>query len=451
MNIIIVGCGKVGEALTEQLGAENNAVTVIDTRAGLVSDLTARLDVMGVVGNGATLAAQEEAGIRHADLLIAVTGSDELNLLCCLIAKRTGNCQTVARVRNPAFIREAAYLKEELGLTMLINPEQAAATEMARILRFPSAIKIDTFARGRVELLKFRLPEGCKLAGMTVRDAAMKLRCDVLFCTAEREDQVYITKGDFTFCEKDIISIIASPKNASDFFHKIDYKMRSARDVMIVGSSEMTHYLCEMLRRDGTSVTVIDPDPDRCEELSLRLQDVTILQGDPSDQSFMKGAGVEHTDAFVALTGLDEENILLSLFAKSAGSGKVITKINRIDLGNVINRLDLDSTVYPKQITADIILRYVRAMENSRGSNMETLYHLIKDQVEAAEFIVKESSEITDIPLSQLKIKDDVLIGAIIHDGQVLIPRGNHTICAGDAVIVVSKLLALHDITDILE
>jgi trk system potassium uptake protein TrkA len=213
----------------------------------------------------------------------------------------------------------------------------------------------------------------------------------------------------------------------------------------------MTHYLSQMLRRDGTSGTVVDSDPARCEELSLRLQDVTILQGDPSDQSFMKGAGVDHTDAFVALTGLDEENILLSLFAKSAGSGKVITKINRIDLGSITNRLDLDSTIYPKQITADLILRYVRAMENSRGSNMETLYHLIKDQVEAAEFIVKEASEITDIPLSQLKIKDDVLIGAIIHDGEVRIPRGSDTISTGDAVIVVSKLLALHDITDILD
>lgn len=449
MNIIIVGCGKVGETLAEQLGAENNAVTVIDSDASLVADLSSRLDVMGVVGNGATLAAQEEAGVQHADLLIAVTGSDELNLLCCLMARKVGSCQTVARVRNPAYSREASYLKDELGLAMLINPEQAAAAEAARILRFPSAIKIDTFARGRVELLKFRLPEGCKLAGMTVKEAAMKLKCDILFCTAERDEDVYITKGDFTFCEKDIISIIAAPKNASEFFKKIDYKMRSARDVMIVEGSEMTHYLCEMLRRDGMSITVIDSDPKRCEELSLKWRDVKILLGDPSDQSFLKSAGVERTDAFVTLTDLDEENILLSLFAKTAGSGKVITKINRIDYDNVISRLDLDSTIYPKQLTADRILRFVRAMENSRGSNMETLYNLIKGEVEAAEFIIKEPSDITGVPLSQLKIRDDVLIGAIIHNGQVLIPRGNHTIEPGDAVIVVSKLLTLRDITDI--
>ena len=451
MNIIIVGCGKVGETLAEQLGAENNAVTVIDSDAGLVADVTNRLDVRGVVGNGATLAAQDEAGIKHADLLIAVTGSDELNLLCCMVAKKAGSCHTVARVRNPAYSQEAAYLKEELGLAMLINPEQAAATEMARILRFPSAIKIDTFARGRAELLKFRLPEGCKLVGMTVKEAAMKLKCDILFCTVERDDQVYIPKGDFVFDERDIISIVASPKNASEFFKKIDYKMRSAKDVMIAGISEMTHYLCTMLRKDGTSVTVVDPDPKRCEELSLKWPDVKILLGDPSDQSFLKGAGVTHADAFVAMTGLDEENILLSLFAKSASGGKVITKINRIDFDNVINRLDLDSTIYPKQITADIILRYVRATESSRGSNMETLYNLIKGEVEAAEFIVKEASDITDIPLSKLKIKNDVLIGAIIHDGQVIIPRGQDTIRPGDAVIVVSKMLSLRDITDILQ
>ncbi len=451
MNIIIVGCGKVGETLAEQLGAEDNAVTVIDSDAGLVSDVSSRLDIMGVVGNGATLAAQEEAGIGHADLLIAVTGSDELNLLCCLVAKKAGSCQTIARVRNPAYSREAAYLKEEFGLAMLINPEQAAAAEIARILRFPSAIKIDTFARGRVELLKFRLPEGCKLVGMTVKDVAMKLKCDVLFCTAERDDQVYITKGDFVFCEKDIISIIASPTNASEFFKKIDYKMRSAKDVMIVGGNELTHYLCNMLRRDGTAVTVIDQDAKKCEELSLTFPDVKILLGDPSDQSFLRGAGIEHTDAFVTLTHLDEENILLSLFAKSESHGKVITKLQRTDLDNVVKHLDLDSTIYPKQLTADRILRYVRATQNSRGSNMETLYNLIKGEVEAAEFVIKDTSNITGIPLSQLKIKNDVLLGAIIHNGQVRIPRGHDTIQPGDTVIVVSKLLALHDITDILQ
>lgn len=451
MNIIIVGCGKVGETLAEQLGAENNAVTVIDTDAGLVADLTNRLDVRGVVGNGATLSAQEEAGISHTDLLIAVTGSDELNLLCCLIAKKAGKCQTVARVRNPAYSQEAAYLKEELGMAMLINPEQAAALEMARILRFPAAVKIDTFAGGRAELIKFRLPENCKLIGMTVKEAVVKLKCDVLFGTVERDNEVYITKGDFVFREKDMVSIIASPKNASEFFKKIDYKMRSAKNVMILGGSEMTHYLCGMLRRDGVSVTVVDHDPKRCETLSLRWPDVKILLGDPSDQTFLRSAGLEHADAFVAMTEFDEENILLSLFAKSEGCDKIITKITRIDFGNVINHLDLDSTIYPKQITADLILRYVRATGSSRGSNMEILYNLIKGKVEAAEFIIKDVSDVTDIPLAQLKIKNDVLIGAIIREGQVIIPRGQDMIRPGDAVVVVSKLLSLCDITDILQ
>ncbi len=451
MNIIIIGCGEVGKTLSEQLNTEDNSITVVDTRPEAVDELTARVDVMGVVGNGATLSVQNEAGVRHADLLVAVTESDELNLLCCAVARKSARCRTIARVRNPEYSAEAAYLKEEFGIAMLINPEQAAATEIIRILRFPSAIKIDTFARGRVELLKFRLPEDSILAGMAVKDVAQKLKSDILFCTVEREDEVYIAKGNFVFEGKDVISLIASPKNASDFFKRIGYKMRSAKDVMIAGGGSMTHYLCAMLRRDGTSVTVIEPDVTQCEELSIRWPEVKVLNGDPTDKSLLMEAGIEHMGAVAALTGHDEENILLSLFAKSACQGKTITKINRIEFDEVISRLDLDSTVYPKHITAEIIARYVRATQNSMGSNMETLYHVIKDQVEAAEFVVRESSAITEVPLAELKFKPDVLIGAIIHEGQVLIPRGSDVIRPGDTVIVVSKLLTLHDLTDILK
>ena len=353
-------------------------------------------------------------------------------------------------VRNPEYSAEGVYLKQELGIEMLINPEQAAAAEIARILRFPSAIKIDTFANGRVELLKFRLPEDSMLDGMSVKDAAIKLKCDLLFCTVEREDDAYIAKGDFVFKGKDIISLIASPKNASEFFKKIGYKVKSAKDVMIAGSDPMTHYLCGMLRRDNMSVTVIDSSLPLCEDLSIKYPEVKVLEGDPTDKSLLMEAGIEHADAVVALTDSDEENILLCLFAKSVSNGKAITKINRIEFDEVISHLTLDSTVYPKHITAEIIARYVRATQNSRGSNMETLYQVIKDQVEAAEFIVHESSPITDIPLSELKIKSNVLIGAIIHDGQVIIPRGHHKILPGDRVIVVSKLVTLQDLSDIL-
>ncbi len=451
MKIIIIGCGEVGKTLAEQLNTEDNSITVIDTRPEAVEDLTSRVDIMGIIGNGATMSIQNEAGVKHADLLVAVTESDELNLLCCAVARKSTRCRTIARVRNPEYSAEAAYLKEELGIEMLINPEQAAATEIARILRFPSAIKIDTFARGRVELLKFRLPEGSIIAGMSVKDIAVKFKCDLLFCTVERGEEVFISKGNFVFQGKDVISLIASPKNASDFFKKIGYKIRSVKDVMIAGGGNMTHYLCAMLRRDGTSVTVIEPDMAQCEDLSIRWPEIKVLNGDPTDKSLLLEAGIEHIGAFAALTNHDEENILLSLFAKSACQGKTITKINRIEFDEVISRLDLDSTVYPKHITAEIIARYVRATQNSMGSNMETLYHVIKDQIEAAEFVVRESSPITDTPLSQLTFKPDVLIGAIIHNGQVRIPRGHDVIQPGDTVIVVSKLLTLHDLTDILK
>ncbi len=456
MNIMIVGCGKVGTTLAEQLNEEGNNITVIDTNADKVNNLSVRLDIMGFVGNGATHAIQEEAGIDKTDLLIAVTGSDELNLLCCLVAKLAGNCQTIARIKDPAYSNEAPYLQNELGLAMVINPEAAAATEIARVLRFPSAIKIDTFARGRVELLKFRLPEGSRIVGMPVKEVISKLGCDILICTIERGDDAFIANGDFVFAEKDIISIIASPKNASDFFKKIDYKIRSVKDVMIVGGGEVAQYLCRLLRRSGIAVKIIDKDRAVCEKLSAEFPDVSIIHGDAADQALLYEEGVQNTGAFVALTGLDEENIFLSLFAKSAGHGKVVTKINRIDFDDVIKHLDLDSTIYPKNITADIIARYVRAMRNSEGSNMETLSNIIKGKVEAAEFTVGAGSPVLNVPLMQLSLKKDVLIAAIIRGNgagkapSVIIPRGTDCITEGDRVVVVARVTALHDIADIL-
>lgn len=452
MNIIIVGCGKVGQALAEQLNEEDNNVTVIDIDRKTVDSVANRCDVMGVAGNGATHAVQQEAGITHADLLIAVTGSDELNLLCCLIAKKAGNCQTIARVRSPQYNIEAPFLKDELGLAMVMNPEYAAAAEIARILRFPSAIKIDTFAKGRVELLKFRLPENCPLAGCAVKDINVKFHSDVLVCTIERGDDAYIAYGDFIFEEKDVISIVSSPRKANDFFRKIKYKTNSVKEVMIVGGGEIGHYLCEMLLRYGMiNVKLIEKDPVRCDELAGLMDDVIIINGDASDQNVLLEAGLENSEAFVALTNLDEENILLSLFAKSVAKVKLITKINRIDFGDVINHLDLDTIIYPKNITSETIIRYVRAMKNTMGSNVETLYNIIKGKVEAAEFIIKEDSPIVNIPLMNMKFKEGVLVAAILRERKVIIPHGQDSIQVGDAVVIVSNHLALHDITDILK
>ncbi len=452
MNIIIVGCGKVGQTLAEQLNEESNNITVIDTNPSKVNQLSARLDVMGVTGNGATHDVQVAAGISKSDLLIAVTGSDELNMLCCLIARKSANCKTIARIKNPEYHADVAFLKNELGLAMVINPEEAAAAEIARVLRFPSAIKIDTFAKGRVELLKFRLPADCPIVGMTVKDVVTRLGCHVLICTVERGSEAYIANGDFIFAERDIVSVIASPRNASEFFRKIKYSMRSVKDVMIVGGGEIAHYLTGILRRTGISVKIIEKERRVCEDLCVQWPDVSIVHGDASDQDILMEEGIATASAFVALTNLDEENILLSLFAKSMGKGKVVTKINRIEFNDVIKHLELDSTIYPKHITAEQIIRYVRAAGNTVGSNMETLYHIIPGKVEAAEFLVHDTSEVTDTPLMDLgsRLRPEVLVAAIIRGDQVIIPRGRDTIQVGDAVVIVSKLLSMHSLDDIL-
>lgn len=450
MNIIIVGCGKVGEVLAEQLNDEGDNITVIDLDPKKVSMVMNRYDVMGVVGNGATHLTQQEARITRADLLIAVTGSDELNLLCCLIAKKAGNCRTIARVRSPEYSSEAPFLKDELGLAMVINPEQAAAAEIARVLRFPSAIKIDTFARGKVELLKFRLPEKCPIAGLAVKEISTKLNCDVLVCTIERGDDVYIAHGDFVFEEKDVISVIAAPRRANDFFRKIKYKTNSVRDVLIVGCGEIGQYLSELLLRSGISVKIIEKNARRCEDLCALLGDAVIINDDASDQNVLLEAGLAKTGAFVALTNLDEENILLSLFARNTANCKLVTKINRIDFGSVIKHLDLDTIIYPKNITSATIIRYVRAKKNSIGSNVETLYNVIPGKVEAAEFIIKDGAPVVGIPIMKLKLKEGVLIAAILRDKKVMIPRGPDSIQVGDAVVIISNHLAMHDISDIL-
>lgn len=451
MNIIIVGCGRVGQTLAEKLNGDGNDVTVIDMQAEKVKDIMDRCDVMGVIGNGATPTVQRDAGIKQADLFIAVTNSDELNLLCCMIAKKEGNCQTIARVKNPEYSSEAMYLKEELGLAMVINPEYAAAEEIARILRFPTAIKIEPFAKGKIELIKFKLPVGNEIAGMSVKDVVMKYHAAILVCTIERGDEAYIANGDFTFAEKDVISIVATPKNVNDFFTKIHYKGHSVKDAMIVGGGVLTHYLCDILERQPISLKIIEKDYAKCEELCSQLPKVDVINGNPADRDLLLEEGIDKVGAFVALAHQDEENILLSLFAKEAGKGKLITRINRTDYESVVSRLELDCTICPKNITSDIILQHVRAMKNSMGSNVETLYNVIPDKVEATEFIVKEHSPIAGKPLAELKFKENILIASISRGEEVIIPRGQDVIEAGDAVVIVSKQLGLHDVTDVLK
>lgn len=451
MQIIIVGCGKVGYTLVEQLNNEDHNIVVIDTNEDKVRSITDELDAMGIVGNGASYQTLLEAGIKDADLLIAVTNSDEQNLLCCVIAKKAGNCKTIARVRNPIYFNELDFLREELGLAMIINPELTSASEIARLFQFPSAIKIDTFAKGRVEMIHFRVTGECKLKDYPLINIRTTLKCDVLVCTVTRGEQVIIPRGDFIFREGDVVAIVTAPSNAHIFFKKIGINIGRIHNVMIVGGGTIAFYLARRLLAAGINTKIIESDFNRCEELSELLPEATIINGNGIDQSLLMQEGLNQTEGFAALTGLDEENILLSLFAKKTSNAKVITKVNRITFNTVLDDLQLDSITYPRLLTADSIIKYARSMNASLHSNVENLYKLHEGKVEALEFYIKEENvRITNIPLMNMRLKKNILVCAIFRHGRVIIPGGQDTLQAGDSVIVVMTGERLHDIKDIL-
>ena len=451
MNIIIVGCGKVGSTLTEQLSKEDNSICVIDQNSEVVHYLTSEYDVMGMVGNGSSYSVLAEAGIEDADLLIAVTESDELNLLCCVIAKKAGKCQTIARVRNPVYSEERKFLQQELGLSMIINPEFTAAVEISHLLCFPNALGIDTFSRGRAEMLRFRIPPDSILHDLALKDFSSTFRCDVLICAVDRDNQVYIPSGDFVLKSGDIISIISARQNAVEFFRKIRIKTTQVKNTMIIGGGKIAIYLTKILTKLGISVKIIEQDLKRCEILSETLPDATIIHGDGSKENVLMEEHIDQMDSFIAMTNFDEENILLSLFAKKKVRSKVVTKINRLQLNEVIHNLDLDSVVYPKHLTAHRILQYVRATKNSIGSNVQTLYRMYDDRVEALEFNIHENPKLTGIPLAKLNLKSDLLICCITRDDKVIIPGGQDEILPGDTVIVVTTRLGLQDAQDIIQ
>ena len=451
MKIIIVGCGKVGTTLAEQLNRENHDITLIDTNEEAIQNISDSADVMGVTGNGAVYQVQMEAGIQDADLLIATTNSDELNMLCCLIAKKAGNCHTIARIRNPEYSSEIRYIREELNLSLAINPELAAAREIARLLRFPSAIKIEPFAKGRIELLKFLIPEHSLLNDMRVMDVVNRLKSNVLTCVVERGNDVVIPDGNFVMKKGDKISFIASHQGSADFFKKAGVDNNIVKSAMFVGGGKLTHYLCRLLEDTKIKIKIIERDEERCRQLSELLPKAMIIHGDGTDEQLLLEEGIRQTEAFASLTGFDEENIMLSLYASSQSKAKLITKVNKIAFENVINSLNIGSLIQPKMLTAEIILQYVRAMQNSMGSsNIETLYKIAADKAEALEFRVKEGSPILGIPLEKLKLIDNLLVACINRGGTIITPRGKDTVEAGDTVIVVTTHTGLNDLTDIL-
>ena len=451
MNIIIVGCGKVGQTLAERLSREEgHNITVVDTKSSIIRELTGALDVIGVEGSGASLETLLEAGVKDADILIAVTNSDEVNLLTCFIANKSGDCGTIARVRKPEYGRELILFKEDLGLAMIINPEQAAAAEIARVLRFPSAIQIDTFAKGRVEILKFRVSDDSVLSGLSLAELRPKLGCNVLVCGVERGDEVFIPGGDFVIRSGDRLSFVSEIKSGTAFFKKIGIKTNKVRNAIIVGGSNTAFYLAKLLIQSGISVKIIDKDTARCEFLCQKLPKAVIVNGDGSDSSVLLEEGIESAESFVALTNIDEENILISLYARSRTKGKIITKINRIAFDDVINGLDLDTTICPKNITAENIVKFVRAKNNSIGSNIETMHMILGDKAEALEFRIREKTPLVGVPLEKLRLKDNTLIACINRGGTIINPCGKDTMEVGDTVIVVTAKIGFKDIRDIL-
>ena len=450
MKIIIVGCGKVGTTLAEQLNRENHDITLIDCDSEALQSISDSTDVMSVTGNGAVYQVQMEAGIKEADLLIATTNSDELNMLCCLIAKKAGNCHTIARIRNPEYSAEINYIREELNLSLAINPELAAAREIARLLRFPNAIKIELFAKGRIELLKFLIPKDSILDRMKVMDVVSRLKSNVLICAVERGDDVVIPDGNFEMRGGDKMSFIAPHADCADFFRKAGIENNTVNSAMFVGGGKLTVYLAKALADTKIKIKIIEQDEERCRILSEILPHAMIIHGDGSDQKLLLEEGIRQTEAFASLTGFDEENILLSLYAASQSRAKLITKVNKIAFENVINSLNLGSVIYPKMLTADIILQYVRAMQNSMGSNIEPLYKIVADKAEALEFRVRGDSPVLGIPLEKLRTRNNLLVACINRNGRIILPRGKDTLEAGDTVIIVTTHTGLNDLKDIL-
>lgn len=450
MKIIIAGCGKVGYTLAEQLNEEGHDITIIDTDGEKLNNVLSVLDVQGIEGNGTSFRTQLEAGIKSSDLLIAVTGQDEINLLCCLIAKKAGNCNTIARVRNPEYYAEIKHLRNELGISLAINPELACAMSITHLIEIPSALDFTSFAKGRANLIKLNIPENSIVHDMKVSEFATTIHSKTLICAIEREHEVIIPDGNTIIASGDKMYVIIPPAEIHSLLKKIGINAKPIKSVMIIGGSTIAYYLARHLESLHLQVKIVEQDFERCEELSELLPHTLIIHGDATDRQLLLEEGIEETDAFVSLTNMDEENLVLSLFANKVSNAKIITKVDKVSFEEVIDDLPIGSITCPKNITAKSILQYVRALQNSFGSNIETLYRMIDDKVEALEFRIKQEAKVTDKTLMELNLKKNLLICAIIRDGKVITPSGKDTLMEEDTVIVVTTNKGLTDINDIL-
>ena len=426
MKIIIVGDGKVGFTLAEHLSREDHDVTIIDTRDDALKRASDALDVMCVKGNGASIATLREAGAESADILIAATNLDEINMICCLTAKRLGTKYTIARVRNVEYAVELPTLKKVVGIDMVINPENATAVEIARLLRFPSAANLETFYRGRVELIGFRVQADDFICGHPLSELSRQVKAlPILFCAAERGDQSIIPDGSYVPTAGDKLYLIGQPAGMTQFFKLLGRYAPKIKDVFVVGGGRISHYLTTLMEGMGLHVKVVERNMDRCRELSELLPHTMIICGDGTDQQLLEEEDVSASDAFVSLTDRDEDNLIVALYAMQQGIAKVVAKSNRQNYAGIAHAAGLDSVISPKLITAAQILQVVRGMQNSKGSVMNALYKIADGHAEAMEFVANETTRYQGVPLKELKLKKGILIAVIIHQGRIIIPEGS--------------------------
>ena len=451
MKIIIIGLGIMGETVLRSLSGEGHTVTVVDEDEQIVETLIGKYDVMGVVGNGACMDVQKEAGASGVDLVVALTRSDELNILCCMVAKCLGVQNTVARVRNPDYRRQIAAMKTEFGISMVVNPDRETASEIFNLINLPSIAQIDHFAAGKVLLVEVVAEAGCTLIGESLITLGKKLKNKVLICAVQRGGEVVIPGGNFIFEEKDHVYFTSDARFLGGFLSEVNLVKSPLRNIIIAGGGRTAYYLAERLSGRKYNVKIIEKSLEKAEKLAESLPGTTVVHGNPTQHDLLVEEGIEAADAFVALADGDEENMLLSMFANRKNVRKSITRIESDDMYDMLGELGIENKVSPKNIVASRILSYVRALANKRGSNVLTLYRLVNNRVEALEFAAKKKEYFYETPLRELHMKDNSLIACIIRDGEVIIPGGNDTICLGDNVIVVTTHKNFDDLNDLFE
>jgi trk system potassium uptake protein TrkA len=451
MKIVIIGLGTIGSNVLKTLSNDNHTITVIDEDKNLIERVIEKYDVQGVVGNGASLDIQVEAGMKSADVAIVLTKSDELNVFACMVAKKLGVKNTVARVRNPDYRQQIIEMKDELGIAMIVNPEKDTAMEIFNLISLPEIVEIERFANGKVLLVEVVVEHDCTLIGETLISIGKKFNTKVLICAIQRGDDVLIPSGGFIIQKNDKICFTANAKELRDFLAEANIVKSPLKNIMIVGGTKSAYYLADQLSQKRYNVKLIEENADLADELADKLHHVTVVNGSGLRHDVLIEEGVEAMDAFVAITDDDENNIITSMFANTMNVKKTITQIQNDDLYKMLNELGIKNNVSTKDIVADSIISHIRALSNSKGSNVLALYRLVQGQVEALEFAAKKQNKIYGKPLRELKLKKNCLVASIIRNGRVIVPNGNTTIEMGDNVIVVTTHKNFDDLSDIFE